>query len=638
MSAPKRTYGVKLVRGPVVRVPRHPEAVDTVEELIERLGPRDSRSRPVAADLFCGAGGLSIGLTDAGYEVVLGVDHDSLALETHAGLHPGLTLDLDLGDPSVVDQLVDTLRELDVDLIAGGPPCQPFSRAGRSKIRSLVAAGVRESHDERRDLWQSYLDVVLRVAPPAVMMENVPDMAIGKDSTIVRTVVGALEAAGYSVHTRLLHAVEHGVPQFRQRFILVALADGSAFEWPAPEQDPVTVGDAIGDLPAVMGGDRPPGGADGFLLYEERDAVSEFALRARRSLSESAADRVYDHITRPVRDDDRQIFESMDSTTRYSDIDPALRRYRSDIFNDKYKRLGADEPSRSITAHIARDGYWYIHPDQHRTLTIREAARIQTFPDGVRFAGPPSAAFRQIGNAVPPLLGERVACMILQRGDAPTATRTAEISAALAQWLEMRENLRLPWLDAQTTWTAIQGQLLLDHAPVRQSMALWPTVEKLRTPTETRTAEDRLLDEADLVGRREKAERVMAACAWYEDHADALSSVEGMLGAPHVGERTAEMAALIAGTDDRPAVVVSAGTLRVATRVFGEDVEKQRSRSDGRLAVTRLIGADDSEARMAMAAVVELAASLCRPTNPSCDDCPLREMCRFRLVPVSPPG
>lgn len=634
MSAPKRTYGVKLVRGPVVRVPRHPDAVDTVDELAEKVGPRASRSRPVAADLFCGAGGLSIGLTDAGYDVVLGVDHDSLALETHAGLHPGLTLDLDLGDPSVVEELVDMLRELDVDLIAGGPPCQPFSRAGRSKIRSLVAAGARESHDERRDLWQSYLDVVLRVAPPAVLMENVPDMAIGKDSTIVRTVVGALEAAGYSVHTRLLHAVEHGVPQFRQRFILVALADGSAFEWPVPEPTPVTVGDAIGDLPPVVGGDRPPGGADGFLLHGGIQAASRFARRARRGLSAAAAERVYDHITRPVRDDDRQIFESMDSKTRYSDIDPALRRYRSDIFNDKYKRLGADEPSRSITAHIARDGYWYIHPEQHRTLTIREAARIQTFPDSVRFAGPPSAAFRQIGNAVPPLLGERVAHRILQGSNASAAPQTMEISVALAQWLEMRETLRLPWLDAETTWVAVQGQLLLDHAPVRQSLALWPTIEKLRTPTETRVAAERLLDEADLVGRRDKAERLMAACAFYEERPDALSSVEGMRGAPHVGEGTAEMAALIAGTDDHPAVVVSAGTLRVATRVFGEDVERQRSRSDGRLAVTRLIGAEDSEARMAMAAVVELAASLCRPTSPSCGECPLREMCRSSLGAV----
>ena len=92
--------------------------------------------------------------------------------------------------------------------------------------------------------------------------------------------------------------------------------------------------------------------------------------------------------------------------TRYSDLAPELKRYRDDIFDDKYKRLDANDVSRTITAHIAKDGYWYIHPWQDRTLTVREAARLQTFPDHVRFAGPPSAAFRQIGNAVPPLLAE----------------------------------------------------------------------------------------------------------------------------------------------------------------------------------------------------------------------------------------
>ena len=103
------------------------------------------------------------------------------------------------------------------------------------------------------------------------------------------------------------------------------------------------------------------------------------------------------------------IFEQMDASTKYTDSPEELRRYRDDIFTDKYKRLNWSQPSRSITAHIAKDGYWYIHPSQHRTLTIREAARIQTFPDRVRFAGPPSAAFRQIGNAVPPRLAQHVA-------------------------------------------------------------------------------------------------------------------------------------------------------------------------------------------------------------------------------------
>ncbi len=125
----------------------------------------------------------------------------------------------------------------------------------------------------------------------------------------------------------------------------------------------------------------------------------------RSAVPSADTNKLFDHITRPVRDDDAKAFAVMDSTTKYSDLPDDVKRYRDDIFDDKYKRLGENELSRTITAHIAKDGYWYIHPRQGRTLTVREAARLQTFPDWYRFAGPPSAAFKQIGNAVPPFLG-----------------------------------------------------------------------------------------------------------------------------------------------------------------------------------------------------------------------------------------
>ena len=158
------------------------------------------------------------------------------------------------------------------------------------------------------------------------------------------------------------------------------------------------------------------------------------------------ADRVYDQITRPVREDDKIAFEHMDAKTRYSDLPEELRRYRADIFDDKYKRLEENGLSRTITAHIAKDGYWYIHPRDNRTLTVREAARLQTFPDRYRFAGPPSAAFRQIGNAVPPFLGEQLGMAIRASLDKPAAAGPSSLDTgnALAAWFRARAGLGCP--------------------------------------------------------------------------------------------------------------------------------------------------------------------------------------------------
>ena len=246
-------YGVKLVRGPVVSIPPHSGAAASSAELIDRIASR-SHQQPRAVDLFCGAGGLSLGLSEAGYNVVLGIDNDPVALETYAGLHPGLALCRNLSTRAAIDEATELLRELDVELLAGGPPCQPFSRAGASKIRSLVQSGVRPDHDDRRDLWQAFLEIVVGVHPRAVLLENVPDMAIAADTTIVRTLVSELESAGYAVHTALLRSCDHGVPQIRQRFFLVALAERGGFSWPSPLDTEVTVDDAIADLPPVEGG------------------------------------------------------------------------------------------------------------------------------------------------------------------------------------------------------------------------------------------------------------------------------------------------------------------------------------------------------------------------------------------------
>ncbi len=242
---------------------------------------------------------------------------------------------------------------------------------------------------------------------------------------ILRTMVHELESIGYAVEERVVDTSQYGVPQFRQRLILVALRDRNGVHLASSATGP---GDGVErdrrpSRPWRAGGGRKAAPTAGRPTKRRRTPSSGGCAR---EWTASMADRVYDQITRPVRDDDKIAFEHMDAKTRYSDLPEELRRYRADIFDDKYKRLDENGLSRTITAHIAKDGYWYIHPKDSRTLTVREAARIQTFPDRYRFAGPPSAAFRQIGNAVPPFLGEQLGMAIRASLDEPHAGRAIE--------------------------------------------------------------------------------------------------------------------------------------------------------------------------------------------------------------------
>ena len=625
---------VSTVRGPSVAIEPHPESVASVAAVHEWVAAR-VHQRPLAADLFCGAGGLSLGLADAGYDVVVGVDNDPVALETYAGIHPGLTLCRNLSEPAALAEVAETISALGVELIAGGPPCQPFSKAGVSKIRSLVRDGIRPEHDVRRDLWRCFLEVVLRVQPSAVLLENVPDMATAMDTTIVRSLVGELETNGYSVHTTLLRASDHGVPQIRQRFFLVALVGGSGIQWPSPLRNAVTVRDAIGDLPAVQGGWRPQEAISGYQLRKAPPSRGQFLRRARHGLRGADRTRIYDHITRPVRDDDRMIFDAMTSETRYSEIDESLKRYRDDIFDDKYKRLDWQKPSRSVTAHMARDGYWYIHPEQPRTLTIREAARLQTFPDSVRFAGPPSAAFRQIGNAVPPRLAERVGRSIRQafENTVPNPVSSQDLARSVATWFENKNELATPWLEAPTMWSSVQAQMLLAQARRKTVHDGWPLCRKLDSPELTIEALGLFIELAESIDRAHRVKGVVDLARLLIDNPEGLSSRESLATCPGVTPRVAAIAALVDPGSGPTPVVTSQGALRVASRVFGLETDGRGLGGNGRLAITRLLGGvhghAPDESRTAMAGVLELSTSVCTKSNPNCRDCPLSAHCAW---------
>ena len=633
-------YAVKQIRGPYVKLPKHPNHCETVEELMEFCAERKAAGAVLGADLFSGAGGLSQGLTNAGIEVVMGVDHYDYAVETHAARFPGISAPWDLSTSDSVEKVAAVMREAGIDVLAGGPPCQPFSKAGRNGIRHLVEKGLRDPEDERRHLWRAYMEVVMLARPKAVIMENVPDIALDEEMFIMRSMVEELEQIGYSVESKVVEAWRYGVPQFRQRYILVGLRDDVQFTWPSEMEKKVTVWNAIGDMPEVEGGWRPPSGADGWIDYD--GPKTDFQKYIRSTVPPEDEGKLFDHITRPVREDDRAAFELMTSETKYSELPEHLRRYRSDIYDDKYKRLDENDLSRTITAHIAKDGYGFIHPRQSRTLTVREAARLQTFPDDFRFSGPPSAAFKQIGNAVPVRLGESLGKAILgalRRNDSKPYN-SLQTSSALARWYQGRseEQLVWPWMRLGDRWKVLVCEIFLERGMAGQSSMLWELVKQLEGPTNKSGVPESTT--ATLLGvfqgprfekRREKFQSIVEEINrnpddFWADHIDEQKFASINPGLREVLE--------LSSTDGRQQghseepVIVAKGILRVTSRFQGEDVESRNKGTDGRISIARLLGLNE-RSRAAHLALFEVARTVCVGENPRCKDCPLQQWCLY---------
>ncbi|MCF7552178.1 DNA cytosine methyltransferase [Pseudonocardia sp. WMMC193] len=642
VSERRQAYGVRLVRGPFVKLDAHKDHCSTADELAElvtRLRTTEP-ARPLAADLFSGAGGLSLGLEAAGFKVVLSVDHFAEAVETHAHHFGGLSVDWDMSSPERVEEVARLIRDNGIELLAGGPPCQPFSKAGRYMIRHRVHHGLRDPHDERRDLWRSFLEVVQLARPRAVLMENVPDMALDKEMFILRAMVEELEQLGYSVEERVVDTWRYGVPQFRQRLILVAVENGRRFTWPAEAAERVSVWNAIGEMPEVEGGWRPAGGAEGWTEYTE--PVTAFQRRMRDGVPEADRNKLFDHITRPVREDDALAFELMDAKTKYSELPEEFKRYRDDIFDDKYKRLDENDLSRTITAHIAKDGYWYIHPRQNRTLTVREAARLQTFPDWYRFAGPPSAAFRQIGNAVPPALAQHLGGSIREalKADVEQGRSTQWIASTLSSWYAGRSKdkrrLAVPWLVSGNRWHALCGDILLDRAEPGPAKSVWWVIQTWDSPATTLAKPEDVRSACAHVKREHRVSQILKLAAWFRDRPGALAQADvEASGVPGLAESVADLVTLVVDSVLTPdgetvassePVLVTKGVLRVASRFTGDPVDRRNKLTDGRLAVARMVGGGPN-ARQAHLALIELAASVCRPIDPRCSDCPLASAC-----------
>ena len=587
----------------------------------------EGRPRPWAIDLFCGAGGLSLGLEDGGFSVVAAADSDPVTMETHAANIEGLTWTGDLSDPSSFIRQLDDWGIEDVDLLAGGPPCQPFSTAGMSKIGNLVRTGDRRPLDARADLWRSFFAIVDRLNPRAMLFENVPNFAQAQGGAPLIALVNELESRGYGVHVEVLEAWRYRVPQHRSRLFVIGIAGNGRFKWPKPVGKRPTVGQAIRDLPVAQ-----PDVRDEVQTYEGPPR-SVLARLLRKGLRGSEVLLIRDHVTRSVRPDDAEIYKLMEPGDTYLDVPEHLRRYRSDIFSDKYLRLSFDDLSRTITAHIAKDGYWYIHPREDRTLSIREAARIQTFPDRFRFAGHPSNRYQQIGNAVPPLLASAIASSVrgaIEDVAASAATNgshpqsTDNFRGHLVEWFENNKR-SFPWRRPDLNpWQVLLVEMCLHRTKAEQVARIADELLSLgETPASFLSNSKKLAPRLASLGLHWRSANLASAAEFVSDHltGEVPDTWQELTAIPGVGDYIAS--AVLCFAFGRPSVLMDTNTVRIARRLLGDpDLPNWRLR----LALHELAGPAGTDVEWNQA-LLDLGALVCTARAPKCDACPVRASC-----------
>jgi DNA (cytosine-5)-methyltransferase 1 len=375
---------------------------------------------PTFMDLFCGAGGFTWGWVRAGFTPVACVDNEATALRTYELNFGNLgcaVVNRNLAEISVSD-LCELLRVKPHGVLAivGGPPCQGWSKVGRGKIRSLGKAGRDLLSDPRNALYRRFIEVVSHVQPKICVMENVPGMLSAENRNVADVVKVNFEEAGYDCTYSLVNARWFGVPQDRQRLIFVGIRKESGLSVNASGLEvfssvfrktlvgvsrETTVADAFGDLPEVKNGAEE----DPLPYRPKAGRPSRYAQLMR----EGSNGLLTDHICRRYNSQDVEAFATMEQGMKYYQLARRFKRYRDDIFPDKYKKLIWSHPSWTVTAHLSKDCYTHIHPRQPRTISIREAARLQSFPDNFRFFGNVGDRFRQVGNAVPPFMAWGIA-------------------------------------------------------------------------------------------------------------------------------------------------------------------------------------------------------------------------------------
>lgn len=372
-------------------------------------------------DLFCGCGGFSNGLEATGLKCLAGVDQDRNALDTFTKNHAEdvVTLCRDLSSYSAQD-LSAAIGVAQVDIIVGGPPCQGFSTA-RQFLGSN--SGKRLVPDSRRELYLDFFRFIAYFEPKVFVMENVLGVRSSQNGKYFSAIQSEARKIGYRVVATEIKAWEYGVPQQRRRQLFIGTLSSLPVFSPdemikrthgesSPHFEPiVTLGEAIGDLPELIAGSGDEKQA--YDLVGRRRHVRKYGGRFLFNIVHAdKADVLTWHCARPHLERDLRDFSKIregdtSKTTLARGVEMEFP-YNREIFKDRYKRQDSNALCSTILAHLRSDGLHFIHPSQNRSFTPREAARVQTFPDTFSFSGQRSHVFAQIGNAVPPLVGQAV--------------------------------------------------------------------------------------------------------------------------------------------------------------------------------------------------------------------------------------
>ena len=389
---------------------------DGVQVIDRQMPPPQNRFKVL--DLFCGCGGLSYGFEQTGkFAVTAGLDLLSDRTETFSRNHPFATCikaDVRSFNRSELKRL-----SLSPDIIIGGPPCQGFSSI--RPFRTLTEG------DPRNTLVEEFVLIISELQPRWFVFENVVGLLSHTKGKAFRSLLESLEEAGYTVDWRVVNMALLGLPQVRERLIVVGSREGKAFLWPQPTHSyegrsmagkdakrlhvdplfvgmlppPVTVGDAIGDLPEVESGKEAN-------FYIPNNHLNDYVRKMRESASALS-------LHEATRHSDKMMEIIRLAGTNRSALPEGMT---SSGFSSCYSRLEANKPSVTLTVNFVHpSSNRCIHPTQDRALTPREGARLQSFPDRFEFAGSRAQIVKQIGNAVPPLLGESLAQSLLKSED-----------------------------------------------------------------------------------------------------------------------------------------------------------------------------------------------------------------------------